>query len=85
VTEFLKDYKGILISDFYSAYDSLNCIHQKCLVHLIRDMNDDLWKSPFDYVRTDSTSLAPKSSEVPPDKYWQKVCGNRQIWGMGVG
>ncbi|MCG2783741.1 MAG: transposase, partial [Anaerolineae bacterium] len=49
VTEFLKDYKGILISDFYSAYDSLSCTHQKCLVHLIRDMNDDLWKSPFDY------------------------------------
>jgi hypothetical protein len=49
VINLLKDYKGILISDFYAAYDSLNCLHQKCLVHLIRDMNDDLWKLPFDY------------------------------------
>ena len=30
-------------------------------------------------IRTDSTSLAPKSSEEPPDKSWQKVCENRQI------
>jgi hypothetical protein len=49
VIDLLKDYKGILISDFYAAYDSLTCLHQKCLVHLIRDMNDDLWKLPFDY------------------------------------
>ncbi len=48
VIELLKEYKGILVSDFYNAYDSVNCQHQKCLVHLIRDMNDDLWKSPFD-------------------------------------
>ena len=47
--DLVKDYKGILISDFYAAYDSLNCLHQKCLVHLIGDMNDDLWKLPFDY------------------------------------
>jgi predicted RecB family nuclease len=48
VVGLLKEYKGILVSDFYSVYDSVNCQHQKCLVHLIRDMNDDLWKSPFD-------------------------------------
>ena len=30
--DFLKDYKGVLISDFYSGYDSLNCIQQKMLV-----------------------------------------------------
>ena len=48
VIDLLKDYKGILISDFYSAYDAVACLHQKCLVHLIRDMNDDLWKLPFD-------------------------------------
>jgi hypothetical protein len=44
----LTDYKGILISDFYGGYDSVNCVQQKCLVHLIRDMNEDLWKYPFD-------------------------------------
>ena len=48
VHEFLRDYDGTLISDFYAGYDSVNCKQQKCWVHLIRDMNDDLWKSPFD-------------------------------------
>lgn len=48
VVEFLKEFKGILISDFYPGYDSLKCKHQKCWVHLIRDLNDDLWKNPYD-------------------------------------
>jgi len=46
-TEFLKNFKGVLVSDFYSAYDALNCAQQKCLVHLIRDLNADILKEPF--------------------------------------
>ena len=46
--EFLKDYHGILVSDFYAAYDSIKCIQQKCLIHLLRDLNDDLLQNPFD-------------------------------------
>jgi len=46
--EFLKDYDGILITDFYSGYDAIACRQQKCWVHLIRDLNDDLWLYPFD-------------------------------------
>jgi predicted RecB family nuclease len=48
VHDFLADYDGILISDFYSGYDSVKCKQQKCWVHLIRDINDDLRESPFD-------------------------------------
>jgi hypothetical protein len=48
VVELLKDFNGILISDFYPGYDSLKCKHQKCWVHLLRDLNDDLWKNPYD-------------------------------------
>lgn len=48
VYDLLNEYKGILISDFYPGYDSVNCKQQKCWVHLIRDMNNDLWGSPFD-------------------------------------
>lgn len=48
VHDFLSGYQGILISDFYPGYDAVKCRQQKCLVHLIRDLNDDLWKSPFD-------------------------------------
>lgn len=46
--ELLKCFHGVLVSDFYAAYDSIECPQQKCLVHLIRDMNDDLLSNPFD-------------------------------------
>ena len=45
--ELLSEFQGILISDFYSAYDSPPCTQQKCLIHLIRDLNNDLLKAPF--------------------------------------
>ncbi len=44
----LKDFTGILVSDFYPAYEGIPCSQQKCLIHLIRDLNDDLLKHPFD-------------------------------------
>jgi uncharacterized protein (TIGR03067 family) len=46
--DLLKDFKGVLVSDFYAAYDSLDCPQQKCLIHLIRDMNQELLNNPFD-------------------------------------
>ena len=50
---FLKDrlqgFKGVLITDFYAAYESIPCPQQKCLIHLIRDLNNDLLKEPFNY------------------------------------
>ena len=46
--DLLKDFKGVLVSDFYSGYDSLLCEQQRCLVHLIRDINDDLKGNPYD-------------------------------------
>jgi Transposase IS66 family len=48
VRETLKGFKGVLISDYYAAYDSIECTQQKCLIHLMRDMNDDLLDNPFD-------------------------------------
>lgn len=47
VQRVLKDFNGVLVSDFYAAYDSLNCAQQKCLIHLIRDLNEDVFKEPF--------------------------------------
>jgi predicted RecB family nuclease len=44
----LSEFRGVLVSDFYAAYDTLDCPQQKCLVHLVRDLNDDLAKNPFD-------------------------------------
>jgi len=43
----LKDFTGVVVSDFYAAYNSLECPQQKCLIHLVRDLNDDLMKEPF--------------------------------------
>ncbi|MEK7396258.1 MAG: TM0106 family RecB-like putative nuclease, partial [Candidatus Poribacteria bacterium] len=48
VHEVLHNYNGILISDFYAGYDSITCRQQKCWVHLIRDLNNDLREAPFD-------------------------------------
>ena len=39
---------GSLVSDFYPGYDSVKCKQQKCLAHLLRDINDALWDNPFD-------------------------------------
>jgi hypothetical protein len=43
----LREFRGVLVSDFYAAYDSINCLQQKCLIHLMRDLNDDLLRQPF--------------------------------------
>lgn len=47
IQELLKTFKGVLVSDFYSVYDSIDCPQQKCLIQLIRDLNDDLSREPF--------------------------------------
>ncbi|WP_036048529.1 IS66 family transposase [Bradyrhizobium sp. Tv2a-2] len=46
--EMLNDFKGILVSDFFTAYDALNCDQQKCLIHLMRELNDNVLKHPYD-------------------------------------
>ncbi len=46
--DLLKDFRGVLVTDFYAAYDSTDCPQQKCLIHLIRDMNQDLLANPYD-------------------------------------
>jgi hypothetical protein len=44
----LSGFKGVLVSDFYTGYDGIEFEHQKCLVHLIRDMNEDFLKNQLD-------------------------------------
>ena len=48
LAEMLASFNGTLISDFFTAYDSLPCRQQKCLAHLIRDIDDDLFHNPLD-------------------------------------
>ena len=47
IEKILSAYKGVLVSDFYAGYDAVACRQQKCLSHLIGDLNDDLWNNPF--------------------------------------
>jgi hypothetical protein len=35
-----KSYSGVLISDFYGAYNKLQCQKQKCWPHLMRDLRE---------------------------------------------
>jgi len=44
----LAGFKGVLVSDFYAAYDSMPCSQQKCLLHLMRDLNDAVLDNPYD-------------------------------------
>jgi predicted RecB family nuclease len=46
--ELLGKFAGVLITDFYVAYDGLECTQQKCLIHLIRDINQAVLDAPFD-------------------------------------
>jgi hypothetical protein len=44
----LDGFGGVLVSDFYAAYDGLDHVQQRCLIHLIRDMNRAILDNPFD-------------------------------------
>jgi predicted RecB family nuclease len=48
VQTLLHEFKGALVSDFYAVYDSLNCPQQKCLIHLMRDLNAEILAKPYD-------------------------------------
>ncbi|MDO8542603.1 MAG: IS66 family transposase [Opitutaceae bacterium] len=44
----LNGFKGVLVSDFYAVYDSFECPQQKCLIHLVRDLNGLMLDNPYD-------------------------------------
>jgi predicted RecB family nuclease len=48
VQKLLAGFKGVLVSDFYTAYDSIGCLQQRCLIHLMRDLNEEVLNNPFD-------------------------------------
>jgi hypothetical protein len=46
-TNVLGSFTGVLVSDFYAAYDVIDTAQQKCLIHLSRDINEDVLRNPF--------------------------------------
>jgi hypothetical protein len=75
LVDMFKGFGGVLVSDFYAAYDAVNCKQQRCLVHLMRDFNEEMQKHPFD---NELKLISSKFSEVirvavaTIDKYWFK-------------
>jgi predicted RecB family nuclease len=43
----LEEFTGVLVSDFYAVYEAMDCSQQKCLIHLMRDINEELLRNPF--------------------------------------
>ena len=41
-------FAGVLVSDFYKAYDHVRCPHQRCWAHLLRDAHDLRKQHPHD-------------------------------------
>src|ERR1700738_4830598 len=48
IQELLKNFSGVLVSDFYAAYDAIEFPQQKCLIHFIRDLNNAILEHPYD-------------------------------------
>jgi hypothetical protein len=48
IRNLLREFSGVLVSDFFTAYDAISSPQQKCLIHLMRDLNDEILNKPFD-------------------------------------
>jgi Transposase IS66 family/RNase_H superfamily len=83
IQNLLGSYKGVLVSDYYAAYDSIDCPQQKCLIHLMRDLNDDVFKNPFDIELVDIaqkfSSLLTPIIETVDRRGLRKVFLNRHL------
>ena len=44
----LRGFSGVLVTDFYAVYDAIQCPQQKCVIHFIRDLNEELLNHPYD-------------------------------------
>lgn len=78
---FCKEYKGVLITDFWNAYNSvIASAKQRCLPHLLRDLKrTEKMKSPGDdwpefrkslkRLMRDSLRLSRRRGELSPEKF----------------
>jgi hypothetical protein len=65
VQDALGGFEGVLVSDFYAAYDSIRCAQQKCLLHLMRDLNDAVLDNPYDAsIKEIATAFAELLREI---------------------
>jgi hypothetical protein len=75
---------GVLVTDFYAAYNQIDCRKQKCLVHLLRDlheMRDELsrWQvtkyvGPLISLFQDAIALSKQRDRLSDRKYQAACC-----------
>lgn len=77
-----NSYNGVLGSDFFSAYNPMDCQKQKCHVHLLRevrgwDESKSFEKRAFHYgmhrVFEEAKALSERKDELPKDVYERKA------------
>ena len=78
---FTQEFGGILVSDFWGAYNAVVCaLRQTCLVHLLRDLEHvEKYKSPSEHwpafakklrrLLADAIRLWRRRDELPPETY----------------
>ena len=78
---FQEEFGGILVSDFWGAYNAVDCaLRQTCLVHLLRDLEHvEKYKSPGEHwpgfakllrrLLADAIRLWRRRDELPPETY----------------
>jgi len=79
-----KAFGGTRVSDFYSAYSTMNCKKQKCLVHLLRELTETSEKSPEFAASTfyrktkrlikEMLLLKGKWDQLSDERYTLRVC-----------
>jgi transposase len=77
---FVSDFDGVLVSDFWAAYDAVGRLHQKCWPHLLRDLkevnegaeNGDDWPDFYKRLRrlySDAIRLVAARGQMTSDAY----------------
>lgn len=78
---FVEEFAGTLVSDFWGAYNAVNCaLRQTCLVHLLRDLEQvEKYKSPGNHwapfakklrrLLADAIRLWRRREELPAETY----------------
>jgi transposase len=83
---FVEEFQGVLVTDFWRAYDIVTDQQQKCWAHLLRDLQvidespsgtrDDwlVFAKKLRRIDSDAVRLAAKIDVLPESKHASKVC-----------
>ncbi len=89
---FIEEFEGTLVADFWGSYNAVACAHaQKCLVHLLRDLEHvERYKSPdkdwaafakkLRRLLGDAIRLSRREGEHTPEAYAsRRVCLSKRL------